>query len=483
MNNLQKGERISLSQPQLDVTVSLTGADYVVAALGVKKEGKIYKIGDQEWLALDGYNRTGEGAVSLQQNTNRFSVELSRVPTDVERVVFTASVDENKVVGTPRVQGGVMDVSGRSGSVARYEMTADHLTGGEQSIILGEAYRHNGAWKLKAVGEGYSGGFPALLKSFGVEISDESAPSPSLGFGQAAPAPASVPTGINLQKQRLVDLEKKAPKLVDLAKRASVSLEKAGLGDLPAMQVYAVLDASWSMDHLYDNKTVQNVAERILAAAAILDDDGSVPLIRFGEQAVELDPIDLTNFAGHIGRQIGRDYDSDTLYAPPLELVRDHEPDSWHDVDGKLQSSTMPRLVFFMTDGQNGDMAATERVLRELSKTPTFVVMVGIGDEDFSELKKLENLDGRLTQNVKVLTYKDIGAVSEDQLYHDIIEPLPTWLEKAREIGLVNDNPKKVAQDQTIMANLNAALTAIAPAPQPRQRRGFWGSFGGNGPR
>jgi tellurium resistance protein TerD len=37
-------------------------------------------------------------------------------------------------------------------------------------MIFAEIYRHNGEWKFRAVGQGYSGGLAALAIQHGVEI-------------------------------------------------------------------------------------------------------------------------------------------------------------------------------------------------------------------------------------------------------------------------------------------------------------------------
>jgi hypothetical protein len=46
-------------------------------------------------------------------------------------------------------------------------------------MIFGEVYRHNGEWKFKAIGQGYSGGLYALCMQYGVNIGFDSAQPPS----------------------------------------------------------------------------------------------------------------------------------------------------------------------------------------------------------------------------------------------------------------------------------------------------------------
>lgn len=72
--------------------------------------------------------------------------------------------------------------------------------------------------------------------------------------------------------------------LINLTKKAAVSLQKAGLTGQRAA-VYLVLDHSGSMTGFYRGGDVQRLAEQALGLSANLDDDGSVPVVYFGSQA------------------------------------------------------------------------------------------------------------------------------------------------------------------------------------------------------
>ena len=41
---------------------------------------------------------------------------------------------------------------------------------GETALSLGEVYRHNGDWKFKVIGEGYSTGVAGLALDYGVTL-------------------------------------------------------------------------------------------------------------------------------------------------------------------------------------------------------------------------------------------------------------------------------------------------------------------------
>ena len=66
-----------------------------------------------------------------------------------------------------------------------------------------------------------------------------------------------------------LNLDKKSPKLVSLAKKASVSLEKKGFSAHEA-QVALIMDISGSMKPLFQNGTVQELIARTMALGLIL---------------------------------------------------------------------------------------------------------------------------------------------------------------------------------------------------------------------
>ncbi len=94
---------------------------------------------------------------------------------------------------------------------------------------MGEVYRYQGNWKLRALGQGFNGGLEPLAVSYGVDVEPAA---------EVVPQPAR----ISLEKK----LEGKAPALISLAKKASISLAKHKLDTVEA-RVAFVLDASGSM--------------------------------------------------------------------------------------------------------------------------------------------------------------------------------------------------------------------------------------------
>lgn len=102
--------------------------------------------------------------------------------------------------------------------------------------------------------------------------------------------------GISFEK-----LEQQAPELVSLAKKAQFNLSKHGLDGQPA-KVALCLDYSGSMRKVYADGQMQALAERVLALATQLDDDGAIDVFFFGTDAWYAGELGLTDYQGGVDR-------------------------------------------------------------------------------------------------------------------------------------------------------------------------------------
>ncbi|MFE9816079.1 TerD family protein [Streptomyces sp. NBC_00236] len=161
----------------------------------------------------EGRRQDGGGAVET------IDVALSAVEQEIGTVVVAASTE-----GTFGQVAGlfvrVLDaVSGAE--EARFDAT-DATT--ETAFVLGELYRRNGAWKFRAVGQGYDSGLAGLATDFGISVDEPAPPAPVSLPRPAAPAPLAPPPPPQPVPAQPVRLSK-----ITLTKAApSVSLTKQG---------------------------------------------------------------------------------------------------------------------------------------------------------------------------------------------------------------------------------------------------------------
>ena len=161
-----KGQNAPLDGRQLRVTF-LAAVPVDLSALLLGSSGKVRS--DADFVFYNHPDGPGIGCRPVGAEPGSIELDLDAVPADVHRVLTVASVDGERLTfagGTPptarldRGDGtpvGVFVVSG----------LAD-----ERAVIALEFYRRGGAWKVRAVGQGYAGGLAELVTVHGVRLDE-----------------------------------------------------------------------------------------------------------------------------------------------------------------------------------------------------------------------------------------------------------------------------------------------------------------------
>ncbi|GAA5064135.1 AIM24 family protein [Nocardia callitridis] len=182
VSELARGENRPAPADQLTVTVrSSVGVD--VSALLLGTDGRVRADADFVFFnqpAAPGVTyRHGRGAGDM------VDVRTGEVPADVDKVVVTASLDGS----------GPTTFAGADTLVATIGSTSGTLTfpmaglSTETAVVCVEIYRRQGAWKVRAVGQGYDNGLAGIATAFGVNIDDEPQPAPNQPAPQQVPPP------------------------------------------------------------------------------------------------------------------------------------------------------------------------------------------------------------------------------------------------------------------------------------------------------
>ena len=115
-----------------------------------------------------GENPTGDG----EGDDEAIKVDLAIVPHNIKRLVVAVTIHEaeSRRQNFGQVSGAFMGIVNdeNNAEIARFDLSEDYST--ETAMVFGEVYRHNGEWKFKAVGQGYSGGLLALCNQHGVSV-------------------------------------------------------------------------------------------------------------------------------------------------------------------------------------------------------------------------------------------------------------------------------------------------------------------------
>ncbi|MFJ3100900.1 TerD family protein [Streptomyces sp. NPDC086835] len=168
---LVRGQNHPLPDSRLEIRVS-AGHPVVACATCSDERG----VAREEWVAHPG--ATGLPGVEVPERAERsprFAVDLDAVPAEVHQVnvllalpVGTGGPDRFGVTAAPFVA-----VMAKDGS----ELASFTITGleTETALVAVELYRRQGAWKVRAVGQGYAGGLAQLLADQGMAQADRTA--------------------------------------------------------------------------------------------------------------------------------------------------------------------------------------------------------------------------------------------------------------------------------------------------------------------
>lgn len=350
-----------------------------------------------------------EGSVKLATGHRQSSIEiaLDRVPNTIAKIAITIVIDGNETIS------GLNLLSITIPGVA--EFNAETKERSEKAIILAEVYRHNSAWKLRALGQGFNGGLEPLAISYGVDVAQ----------------PAAKPARISLEKK----LETKSPRLVSLAKKATISLTKNKLDTLEASVAF-VLDASGSMSAQFNKGNVQSVLDRIAVLAAQFDDDGEMDVWGFGEKHKKYPNVTLENLDEYILTIRGAGRRSAWENLPGLGGTN-NEPPVMEEIVDYFKNSKTPVYIVFITDGGISKTRAIKDAIRRSANYPIFWKFVGLGGSNYGILKNLDGFTDRRVDNTHFFAMDDFGSISDEKLYDNLLEEFQPWIEEAKKKNIL----------------------------------------------
>nr|WP_014156927.1 TerD family protein [Streptomyces sp. SID7815] len=266
MTAMTPGSNIPLSAARVAVDVAAP-VRLDVSGLLLTADGKVRS--DDDFIF---YNQPSGPGVTYRPGggsaPDAIVVDTTAVPPGIEKIVVTASPD-----AAGRTFQGVeptATVRNADDGSALATFTPPQL-GSETALVVIEIYLRNGAWKARAVGQGYANGLAGIATDFGVSVEEPAAaaPAPAAPVAPpvappapvaapvdpriappapaAPPAPPVPPAGsgkINLDKGR-ISLQKNQTVSLVKGGRPLLSQVKMGLGWEPAFRGKDIdLDAS-----------------------------------------------------------------------------------------------------------------------------------------------------------------------------------------------------------------------------------------------
>ncbi|MEV8601262.1 TerD family protein [Streptomyces griseoviridis] len=248
------GSNIPLSAARVAVDVAAP-VRLDVSGLLLTADGKVRS--DDDFIF---YNQPAGPGVTYRSGggtaPDAIVVDTTAVPPGIEKIIVTASPD----AAGQTFQGiePTATLRGADDNSVLATFTPPQL-GTETALVIVEIYLRNGAWKARAVGQGYANGLAGIATDFGVTVEEPPPAQPQTQAPAPAPAPqvtappmpstpppAAAPgTGkINLDKGR-VSLQKNQTVSLVKGGRPLLSQVKMGLGWEPAYRGKDIdLDAS-----------------------------------------------------------------------------------------------------------------------------------------------------------------------------------------------------------------------------------------------
>ncbi|MFC9005075.1 TerD family protein [Streptomyces microflavus] len=189
MTAMTPGSNIPLSAVRVAVDVAAP-VRLDVSGLLLTADGKVRS--DDDFIF---YNQPSGPGVTYRAGggsaPDAIVVDTNAVPPGIEKIVVTASPD----AAGQTFQGvePTATVRNADDGTALATFTPPQL-GGETALVVIEIYRRNGAWKARAVGQGYANGLAGIATDFGVSVEEPAAPAATPVPAAAAPvAPAAAP--------------------------------------------------------------------------------------------------------------------------------------------------------------------------------------------------------------------------------------------------------------------------------------------------
>lgn len=187
---LTKGQRVDLTKGQLPLNKVLIGLgwdtnrydgevdfDLDASIFLLEENGKVGRDEDfvfygnlehpSKSIIHTGDNRTGAG----DGDDEIIKVELNKIPSDYVKLAITVTIydAEKRLQNFGMVENAYIRLFDEETNeeLLRYDLSEDYFN--ETAIVFAEIYKHNGTWKFKAVGSGYSGGLKSLCSQYGID--------------------------------------------------------------------------------------------------------------------------------------------------------------------------------------------------------------------------------------------------------------------------------------------------------------------------
>ena len=442
--NLLRGQRFKLEQVgvnsklKLEVDMVLnSNLELDMSCFGVDENDNL---SDDRYFIFYNQLSSPEGAIKKVNNKDTFYIDFSLLPKNIKNIILSISIDGNGNIKEV-INEGTIKFSNEKEVVASFNFKGQEYTT-EKSIVLLEIYLKDNIWRSNIIASGFNGGLGDILRNYGgEEAKPEEKVEPVIVNATPKEVKKEIPKNeeteqikVNksfLEKKKKVEtiVLEKAPHLIDLTKKVTVTLEKKNLQNVIA-KVVVVLDRSGSMYRQYREGDVQRAMNKLLPIALMFDDDGELDAWAFAQKSIHLSSINLDNINDYL---INEKYGWNRWDIGGVN----NEPVVMEDIIDMYEKSNEPVYIIFISDGGIYKKGPIKKLLIKSSSKPIFWQFVGIGGSDYGILEELDTMKKRVVDNADFFAIDNIDALSDEELYEKLLNEFPKWLKEAKDKNII----------------------------------------------
>ena len=442
--NLLRGQRFKLEQVgvnsklKLEVDMVLnSNLELDMSCFGVDENDNL---SDDRYFIFYNQLSSPEGAIKKENNKDTFYIDFSLLPKTIKKIILSISIDGNGNIKEVINEGTIKFLNEKE-VVASFNFKGQEYTT-EKSIVLLELYLKDNIWRSNIIASGFNGGVGDILRNYGGEAAKpEENIEPVIVNATPKEVKKEIPKNeeteqikVNkgfLEKKKKVEtiVLEKAPHLIDLTKKVTVTLEKKNLQNVIA-KVVVVLDRSGSMYRQYREGDVQRAMNKLLPIALMFDDDGELDAWAFAQKSIHLSSINLDNINDYLINE------KDGWNRWDIGGVN-NEPVVMEDIIDMYEKSNEPVYIIFISDGGIYKKGPIKKLLIKSSSKPIFWQFVGIGGSDYGILEELDTMKKRVVDNADFFAIDNIDALSDEELYEKLLNEFPKWLKEAKDKNII----------------------------------------------
>lgn len=186
---LRKGQKTALVSPSGAGLTRIAAGLYWDMSPGYDLDAECFMLGadgrviGDDWFVFYGATTSPDGAVchsgdsqdgAASGDDEVITVDLARLDPRVERLIFVVTIDGAKERGLnfSGVRNAGMHIRDMASGADLVQFPLTEYHANVISMMVGEVYRHNGAWKFNPIGDGTGDDLRGLCMRYGVNVID-----------------------------------------------------------------------------------------------------------------------------------------------------------------------------------------------------------------------------------------------------------------------------------------------------------------------